>query len=205
MGTVTDILNRGMVGGLLGAPADINHMLANALRAGIGMPQDEGEPTLGSEWWGRQMQKYGMVSPERHPLGEMAAGFIGPGEVAGGVKAALGAVPAIKAALPLIAKGAVGLGKAAAGALPAGGLAGKVGGKVADALRAGETAEELPALTVDRSQPYQLDDGGQLPAINSLVQPKVTERGPALGTAAGDAAFEVSEVVRHLSMLDGEC
>lgn len=65
---VTDVINRSLIAGTLGAPADIGAM---ALRP-FGY---EGEPILGSEYIGRQMEKAGFVTPKRRPLAELLTGF----------------------------------------------------------------------------------------------------------------------------------
>lgn len=65
---VTDVINRSLVAGTLGAPADIGAM---ALRP-FGYKE---EPFLGSEYIGQQMEKAGMVSPKRRPLAELLTSF----------------------------------------------------------------------------------------------------------------------------------
>jgi len=76
---VTDVVNRSLVAGTLGAPADIG---ALALRP-FGYTQ---EPTFGSEYIGKQMEKAGMVSPKRRPVAELLTGFA-PLALTGGVSA----------------------------------------------------------------------------------------------------------------------
>jgi len=56
--------NRGMVGGLLGMPVDVTTQALGLL--GYHHPR----PVGGSEWIGEQMQKYGLVSPQRYPVAE---------------------------------------------------------------------------------------------------------------------------------------
>lgn len=86
-----DIANRGIVGGLLGAPVDMSAGVVNAGLMGGGLlghqlgllsadqlPQPITEPVGGSEWFGRQMQNAGMVSPERQPLAEFLASMAIP-------------------------------------------------------------------------------------------------------------------------------
>ena len=72
----TDVINRGLIAGTLGAPADIGAM---AMRP-FGY---KGEPFLGSEYIGQKMQQMGMVSPERRPIAEFAAG-VAPSLLTGG-------------------------------------------------------------------------------------------------------------------------
>lgn len=97
-----DAVNRGSIGGLLGAPIDIANM---ALRP-VGLGSDK--PVMGSEWIGDRMQQAGMVSENRNPMAEIAAGFISPTDLA--VTLPLAA----KAALPLAAAyGATAIGSKA--------------------------------------------------------------------------------------------
>ena len=87
----TDPLNRGMVAGLLGMPADMLNMLRNAGRSvqnltlmaqnkpTIPMQQD---PAYGQEWWGNKMQQMGYVTPNRNPVAEFGAGLLDPTGIA---------------------------------------------------------------------------------------------------------------------------
>ena len=104
---VTDPLNRGMVGGLLGMPADMLNMLRNGGRsvgnlanrlAGVNAPPAPmvENPVYGQEWWGNKMQQAGYVSPNRNKLAEFGAGLLDPGSVMTDV--------------PMLAKGLFGLG-----------------------------------------------------------------------------------------------
>ena len=104
---ITDPLNRGMVGGLLGMPADMLNMLRNGGRsvgnlanrlAGVNAPPAPmvENPVYGQEWWGDKMQKAGYVSPNRNKLAEFGAGLLDPGSVMTDV--------------PMLAKGLFGLG-----------------------------------------------------------------------------------------------
>ena len=89
---ITDPLNRGMVGGLLGMPADMLNMLRNGGRsvgnlanrlAGVNAPPAPmvENPVYGQEWWGNKMQQAGYVSPNRNKLAEFGAGLLDPGSV----------------------------------------------------------------------------------------------------------------------------
>lgn len=125
---ITDPLNRGMVGGLLGMPADMLNMLRNGGRsvgnlanrlAGVNAPTAPmvENPVYGQEWWGDKMQKSGYVSPNRNRLAEFGAGLLDPGSVMTDV--------------PMLAKGLFGLGDPAT-LSAAGGLLGvmkNTGGK----------------------------------------------------------------------------
>jgi hypothetical protein len=68
----TDVINRGTIAGTLGTPVD----LANTALQAVGLGSEK--PVLGSEWIGDKMQQAGMVSPERRPVAEFAAGFVNP-------------------------------------------------------------------------------------------------------------------------------
>lgn len=89
---VTDVINRSLIAGTLGAPADIGAM---ALRP-FGYKD---EPFLGSEYIGQQMEKAGIVTPKRRPLAELltsfaplgATGVVGAGRYGAGlIKRGLG-------------------------------------------------------------------------------------------------------------------
>lgn len=67
-GAATDVINRALIAGTLGAPVDI---AALAMRP-FGYTA---EPILGSEWIGKQMERAGMVSPVRRPVAETLAGI----------------------------------------------------------------------------------------------------------------------------------
>lgn len=108
---VTDPLNRGMVGGLLGIPAEIAAMVTNGGRsignlanrlAGVNAPPAPmiENPQFGQEWWGNKMQQAGYVTPNRNALAEFGAGLLDPGSV--------------MAHGPALAKGLFGLGDPAA-------------------------------------------------------------------------------------------
>jgi hypothetical protein len=107
MDRFTDPINRGMVGGLLGLPAEMANMLRNGGRsvgnlanklAGVNAPPAPmvENPVYGQEWWGNKMQKAGYVSPNRNKLAEFGAGLLDPGSVMTDV--------------PMLAKGLFGLG-----------------------------------------------------------------------------------------------
>lgn len=84
-----DVLNRGVVGGLLGAPVDITTM---ALRP-FGYKTEN--PVMGSEWIGKKMQDAGLVSGNRNHLAEMLAGFVDPATMATGAVKGAAMLPAM--------------------------------------------------------------------------------------------------------------
>lgn len=66
---VTDVANRALVAGTLGAPVDIATMLMRPFG------YKEEKPFMGSEYIGQKMQEAGMVTPTRRPLAELATGL----------------------------------------------------------------------------------------------------------------------------------
>lgn len=66
---VTDVANRALVAGTLGAPVDIAAMLMRPFG------YKEEKPFMGSEYIGQKMQEAGMVTPTRRPLAELAVGL----------------------------------------------------------------------------------------------------------------------------------
>lgn len=136
---ITDPLNRGMVGGLLGMPADMLNMLRNGGRsvgnlanrlAGVNAPPAPmvENPVYGQEWWGNKMQQAGYVTPNRNKLAEFGAGLLDPGSVMTDV--------------PMLAKGLFGLGDPAT-LSAAGGLFGMIKSPVG---RIPETASDANKL-----------------------------------------------------------
>ena len=66
------MLNRGLVAGTLGAPVDLASMAMRPFGYSVE------KPFGGSEYIGQKMQDAGLVSAERRPLAELAAGFALP-------------------------------------------------------------------------------------------------------------------------------
>jgi hypothetical protein len=93
-GRAMDMVNRGLVGGLLGAPVDIVNLGLGV----VGMGSKK--PVGGSEWLGDRMQQEGLVSGYRNTAGELVAGLVNPQTIA--LKAAM--LPAL--AGTFIGKGA---------------------------------------------------------------------------------------------------
>lgn len=73
LGAATDVLNRGLVAGVVGAPVDIASTVLRPFVPGIG-----DAPVGGSEWIGNKMQQAGIVSSKRRPIAEFAASLIDP-------------------------------------------------------------------------------------------------------------------------------
>jgi len=74
---ITDVGNRALVAGTLGAPVDLATM---ALRP---FGYKEEKPTGGSEWIGQKMQDLGLVTPKRRPVAETLT-QLAPSIVTGG-------------------------------------------------------------------------------------------------------------------------
>jgi hypothetical protein len=72
---LTDALNRGFVGGLLGGPVDIATMVMRP----FGYTTEK--PVGGSEWIGQKMQDAGLVSAARNPLAEFLSAVAVPSAV----------------------------------------------------------------------------------------------------------------------------
>ena len=92
---VTDVVNRGLVGGLAGGFVDLANLPFQGIdylskKAGYPTHISSDKPIGGSEWFGEKMQDLGAVSSTRRPLAEAAVGFA-PLAIGGGV----GAVKAI--------------------------------------------------------------------------------------------------------------
>ena len=141
---ITDPLNRGMVAGLLGTPADMVNMLRNAGRSvqnltlmaqnkpTIPMQQD---PAYGQEWWGNKLAQFGYVSPNRNAMAEFAAGLLDPTGIADTL--------AVKA--PMLAQGLFNLGDPALATVTKGLLAKKAYDVAPDVARAAAKNLSAPA------------------------------------------------------------
>ena len=139
---ITDPLNRGMVGGMLGMPADMLNMLRNGGRsvgnlanrlAGVNAPPAPmvENPVYGQEWWGNKMQQAGYVSPNRNKLAEFGAGLLDPGSVMTDV--------------PMLAKGLFALGDPALQTITKGLLAKKAYDVAPDVWKASMKNLSAPA------------------------------------------------------------
>lgn len=93
---INDILGRGVIAPILGAPADIGDLLWNAgvwannkikdIEVATGLVDkprylqySQGNAYLGSEDIGNRMQQAGLVSPTRRPITELSASLVSPG------------------------------------------------------------------------------------------------------------------------------
>jgi hypothetical protein len=74
---VTDVVNRALVAGTIGAPVDIATMLMRPFG------YKEEKPFMGSEYIGQKMQEAGMVTPTRRPVAELLTG-LAPSILTGG-------------------------------------------------------------------------------------------------------------------------
>lgn len=141
---ITDPLNRGMVAGLLGMPADMLNMLRNVGRSAqnltlmaqnkptIPMQQD---PAYGQEWWGNKLQQMGYVTPNRNPVAEFGAGLLDPTGIADN----------LAAKAPMLAQGLFNLGDPALMTVTKGLLAKKAYDVAPDVARAAAKNLSAPA------------------------------------------------------------
>jgi hypothetical protein len=74
---ITDVANRALVAGTLGAPVDVATMLMRPFG------YKEEKPFMGSEYIGEKMQQAGMVTPTRRPVAELLTG-LAPSLITGG-------------------------------------------------------------------------------------------------------------------------
>lgn len=201
---ITDPLNRGMVAGLLGMPADMVNMLRNAGRSvqnltlmaqnkpTIPMQQD---PAYGQEWWGNKMQQTGYVSPNRNKLAEFGAGLLDPGSVMTDV--------------PMLAKGLFGFGDPAT-ISAVGGLLGMTSksGKAGDVFETASALSKKAKNTVDLA--YQIDhkpmtvDGGAalLHALESSFGPDIYTKNALQFFGSGDQREK--QILKILSAVKGK-
>ena len=129
---VTDVGNRALVAGTLGAPVDLATM---ALRP---FGYKEEKPVGGSEWIGQKMQDLGLVTPERRPIAETLT-QLAPSIATGGVGAAKGAVNLAKKA-----KDYYSLAKGTEAERLANALKTNLSGKAEDVILGAEKAMQAP-------------------------------------------------------------
>lgn len=82
-------LNRGLLGGVLGAPVDLATMALRPLGYKVA------QPIGGSDWIGQKLQDAGMVSTKRNQLAETLAGLLDPATMATGAIKAAAAAPMV--------------------------------------------------------------------------------------------------------------
>jgi hypothetical protein len=93
---LNDVIGRGTLAGLLGAPGDIAGLAENSLRGLLGKPQVK--PWGGSEYIGEKLEKAGLVSSKRRPKTELLASLISPAQIAtAGIRAPKYAKAALRA------------------------------------------------------------------------------------------------------------
>jgi len=179
MGATTDVLNRGLVGSVLGAPVDTANMVlsgvdwaANKMAKATGTAPEQHwaseKPVGGSEWFGEKMQQAGMVSPTRRPKTEFAVSLL-PAVATGGTAA-------VKAAGKKIGS-LIGGGKDLAAELQAA-TAGKTAEEIAAAEKKTTTAEKRAGAT-EKIAEREAGKGeaayGQLPGVeNKIAEADVT-------------------------------
>jgi len=189
MGATTDVLNRGLVGSVLGAPVDTANMVlsgidwaANKMAKATGtapeQPWASEKPVGGSEWFGQKMQEAGMVSPTRRPKTEFAVSLL-PSVVTGGTAA-------VKAAGKKIGS-LIGGGKDLAAELQAT-TAGKTAEEIAAAGKKATTAERR-AGAAEKITEREAGKGEaayeKLPGVTTATEAGVTKGIPESESSIG--------------------
>lgn len=142
----TDVANRALVAGTLGAPVDIAAMAMKPFG------YKEKEPFGGSEYIGKQMERAGMVTPTRRPMAELLTGVAPAVLGLGGAAVSKGV-----GALSKLGKSAVGtesreLGKA---------LKTGMTGRAEDVISGAEAAQVQPQKQVADIAKAQVELGGR--------------------------------------------
>lgn len=193
---ITDPLNRGMVAGLLGTPADMVNMLRNAGRSvqnltlmaqnkpTIPMQQD---PAYGQEWWGNKMQQMGYVTTNRNPVAEFGAGLLDPTGIADAL--------AVKA--PMLAQGLFNLGDPALMTVTKGLLAKKAYDVAPDVARAAAKNISAPATL---NTPMFM---GQRGAMSLTPKKLITVDHPTLGKSVPVKVVATKDVKGMKFDIDG--
>lgn len=185
---VTDVINRSLIAGTLGAPADIGAM---ALRP-FGYKD---EPFLGSEYIGQQMEKAGIVTPKRRPLAELLTSFA-----------------------PLGATGVVGAGRYGAGLIKRGlgrdvtkeaeaikkATAERYGAPISEAERQRERAagvvsqmERQPVVAAERAAKAPLTAQQQAAQLQAQVRQPVREAAGARRVQAEERAARAGQLAER--------
>ncbi len=190
MGATTDVLNRGLVGSVLGAPVDTANMVlsgvdwaANKMAKTTGTAPEQHwaseNPVGGSEWFGQKMQEAGMVSPTRRPKTEFAVSLL-PAIATGGTAA-------VKAAGKKIGS-FIGGGKDLAAELQAS-TAGKTAEEIEKAGKKATTAEKRAGATekiAEREAGKPEAAYGQLPGVTTATEAGATKAIPQSEAAIGE-------------------
>lgn len=182
---VTDVVNRSLVAGTLGAPADIG---ALALRP-FGYTQ---EPTFGSEYIGRQMEKAGMVSSKRRPVAELLTGFA-PLALTGGVSALRSGAGMVGRALGKdVTREAEALKKATAGRYEA--PISQAEKERERASRAIEQIERQPSVAAQRAATAPLTREQEIAQLQAQLRQPVREQMGARRAAAEERAGKAAVI-----------
>jgi len=204
MGATTDVLNRGLVGSVLGAPVDTANMVlsgvdwaANKMAKTTGTAPEQHwaseNPVGGNEWFGQKMQEAGMVSPTRRPKTEFAVSLL-PSVVTGGTAA-------VKAAGKKIGS-LIGGGKDLAAELQAS-TAGKTAEEIAAAEKKATTAEKRAGAT-EKIAEREAGKGeaayGQLPGVEN----KIAEADVTIGQRLKDKADQIYTKLRETRAANAE-
>jgi len=173
---VTDVLNRSLVAGTLGAPVDI---AALAMRP---FGYKEEMPVGGSEWIGKQMERANMVSPTRRPVAELLTGL----------------APALLTGGGALAKSGVGLAKRAIGTETS------AAARAAQEAAAGRYAEPLARSEAKQAQTEkaikQMEEQSKwLSEIREPVREKMAGRRVAAEQKAATAQSEAAAAQQRLA------
>jgi adenylate kinase family enzyme len=165
LGATTDVINRSLVAGSLGAPVDIATQLANLGIAGVGYAGSKSgllktPPSLidpstvpgSSEYIGGLMQKSGVVSPTRRPMAETLTGLAPLALGLGGV----GAVKGAKYISDLAKTAYGGRGKSLSESLRTG-----ITGRAEDVIKRAEQAQVIPGKQLEAVAKAQEQLGGR--------------------------------------------
>ena len=182
---VTDVINRSLVAGTLGAPADIG---ALALRP-FGYTQ---EPTFGSEYIGRQMERAGMVSPKRRPVAELLTGFA-PLALTGGAAALRSGAGMVSRALGKdVTREAEALKKATAGKYET-----PISQAERERERAGRVVEQMerqPSVATKRAAAAPLTREQEIAQLQAQVRQPVREQMGARRVVAEERAGKAAAI-----------
>jgi len=180
-----DVVNRSLVAGTLGAPADIGALLLRP----FGYKE---EPTLGSEYIGRKMEEAGFISPKRRPVAELLTSFapLGVTGLAAGTKFGVD-----------LARKALGRGVASEAEAVKKATVGKYEEPIAEAARERERAsrvisqmERQPSVAAERAAIAPLTEAQRVAQLQSELRQPVREAAGAKRVKAEQTAAEAAKV-----------
>lgn len=186
---VTDVLNRALVAGTLGAPVDIATMVMRPFG------YKEEAPVGGSEWIGRQMERAGMVTPTRRPVAEFMTS-LAPAAVTGGVGLARYGTGLARQALGGETRRAAETARQA--------TMQRYEAPISEAQRRAEQAgrvvtqmERQPTVAAQRAGAAPLTPAQQQAALQAEVRQPVRERAGAMRVTAEEEAARAAAAARQ--------